>query len=112
MVKSNSNVYQYTTMSDDLTYSGTVTIPTVSIPTYTFNNNIIDAGTITTDTDLTIRRDGKPSLKVAETLETILERMLILQPNFEKMEQYPALKEAYDNYKLVEALIANDSDKK
>jgi hypothetical protein len=99
-------------MSDDLTYSGTVTIPTVSIPTYTFNNNIIDAGTITTDTDLTIRRDGKPSLKVAETLETILERMLILQPNFEKMEQYPALKEAYDNYKLVEALIANDSDKK
>jgi hypothetical protein len=38
--------------------------------------------------------------------------MLILQPNFEKMEQYPALKEAYDNYKLVEALIANDSDKK
>jgi hypothetical protein len=117
MVKSNSNVYQYTTMSDDLTYSGTVTIPTVSIPTvsiptYTFDNNIIDAGSLSTGSDLTIRRDGKPSIKVAETLETILDRMLILQPNFEKMEQYPALKQAYDNYKMIEALIANDSDKK
>lgn len=99
-------------MSDDLTYSGTVTIPTVSNPAYTFRNNIIDAGSLTTGTDLTIHRDGKPPLKVAETLETILDRMLILQPNFEKMEQYPALKAAYDNYKMIEALIANDSDKK
>jgi hypothetical protein len=114
MAKSNNNQYQYqyTTMSDDLTYSGTVTIPTVSIPTYTFDNNIIDAGILSTGSDLTICRDGKPPLKVAETLETILERMLILQPNFEKMEQYPALKAAYDNYKMIEALIANDSDKK
>ena len=113
MTKSNSNVYQYTTMSDDLTYSGTVTIPTVSIPTYTFNNNITDAGKIlSTGSDLTILRDGKNPIKVAETLETILERMLILQPNFEKMEQYPALKAAYDNYKMIEALIVNDSDKK
>lgn len=103
-------------MSDDLTYSGpsgTVTIPTISIPAYTtYTNQIIDAGSLSTGSDLTIHRDGKPPLKVAETLETILDRMLILQPNFEKMEQYPALKAAYDNYKMIEALIANDSDKK
>lgn len=111
MTKSNSNQYQCPNTSA-VDYVGTVTIPTVSIPAYTFSNNIIDAGSLTTGTDLTIQRDGKPTFKVAETLETILERMLILQPNFEKMEQYPALKAAYDNYKMIEALIANDSDKK
>lgn len=42
---------------------------------------------------------------VAETLQVVKERLLILTPDFEKMEKYPALKIAYDNYKMVEAML-------
>ena len=61
--------------------------------------------------DLTINRPGKSPIKVAETLDMILEQLLILQPNFEQMEKYPALKAAYDNYKLMEALCKEDNTK-
>lgn len=61
--------------------------------------------------DITLRRPGKPPLKVAETLECIMARLAILEPDFDKMEKYPALKEAYDNYKIIEGmLLNNDSD--
>jgi hypothetical protein len=36
------------------------------------------------------------------------ERLLILTPAFEKHEKYAALKKAYDNYKMIEALIQED----
>lgn len=79
----------------------TTTIPSISI---------VDSNILTDD--LIISRAQKPPLKVAETLDTIMERLLILQPDLEKTEKYPALKEAYDNYKMIEALIANDENKK
>jgi len=49
--------------------------------------------------------------EMATLMETLKERLLMLTPNFEKMEQYPALKEAYDHYKLIEALCREDSTK-
>ena len=50
--------------------------------------------------------------EMASVVETLKERMLILTPDFEKHERYPALKEAYDNYKALEALLSHtDSDK-
>jgi len=61
--------------------------------------------------DLVISRPNKEPIKVAETLEKIMERLAILQPNFEHMEQFPALKAAYDNYKLIEALCHEDETK-
>ena len=82
----------------------------VLAPSYSYSN--ISNPTVTVNNDLIIHRDGKESIKVCETLDVIMERLCILQPNFEKMEQYPALKAAYDNYKMVEALIANDENKK
>lgn len=42
---------------------------------------------------------------LAETVETLKERLLILTPQFEQHERYPALKTAYDNYKLIERMI-------
>jgi hypothetical protein len=60
--------------------------------------------------DLTINRPGKVPVKVAETLDLILEQLLILQPNFQQMEKYPALKAAYDNYKLIAALTSEEND--
>lgn len=47
--------------------------------------------------------------KVAETLEIVRERLLILVPAFEKHEKYPALKKAYEHYKLIEKIIQEES---
>jgi hypothetical protein len=49
--------------------------------------------------------------EMARMMDTLKERMLILTPAFEKHEQYPALKEAYEHYKLIEALCREDSTK-
>jgi hypothetical protein len=49
--------------------------------------------------------------EMARMMYTLKERMLILTPAFEKHEQYPALKEAYDHYKLIEALCREEETK-
>ena len=61
-----------------------------------------------TSSDFVIKRPGKPSINVAETLECIMARLAILEPDFDKMEHYPALKEAYDNYKIIEGMLMNN----
>jgi len=60
--------------------------------------------------EIVIKRDGKPDILVGETLEAILDRLAMLSPDFEKMEKYPALREAYENYRLIEAMIAAGED--
>lgn len=60
------------------------------------------------ESDVYINRNGK-QIPVAKTLEYLMERLCIIEPSFEQMEKYPALKAAYDNYKLIEALIKNDN---
>jgi hypothetical protein len=50
-------------------------------------------------------------MNVGELIEfmTIMkERLLILTPNFEKHEKYPALKELYEQYLVVDRLINED----
>jgi hypothetical protein len=49
--------------------------------------------------DLTV---GGVSFK--ETIESINKRLAILQPNPEKLEQFEALRKAYEHYKTMEAL--------
>ena len=44
-------------------------------------------------------------INVTTTLEVLQKRFLILEEDFKKHEKYPALKEAYEQYKLIEALI-------
>jgi hypothetical protein len=46
--------------------------------------------------------------ELAEMMKIMKERFLILTPLFEKHEKYAALKKAYDNYKMIEALIQED----
>lgn len=94
----------------------TYTIPTTSIydpsplTVTTIDNGTLWNGPISANTDISIQRPNGSTIKVAETLEKIMERLCILEPDFEKMEKYPALKEAYDNYKLIEAMVAGDRD--
>ena len=46
--------------------------------------------------------------ELAEMMKIMKERLLILIPAFEKHEKYAALKKAYDNYKMIEALIQEE----
>ena len=48
--------------------------------------------------------------EVIDFMEIMKRRMLILEPNFQKHELFPALKEAYENYMVLERLM-NDSHK-
>lgn len=48
--------------------------------------------------------------ELIETVKTLQERLLILAPMFEKHEKYPALKAAYDHYKIIEKMIADGDD--
>jgi hypothetical protein len=69
--------------------------------------------------DSTIKLNGsKPTIEtekssidideLAEILNIVKQRLLILTPAFEKHEQYPALKQAWEHYKIVEKLILSD----
>jgi hypothetical protein len=46
--------------------------------------------------------------EIIDMMKIMKERLLILTPLFEKHEKYAALKKAYDNYKMIEALIQED----
>ncbi len=43
-------------------------------------------------------------------LDKMNSRLLILQPDLEKLEKYAALKAAYEQYTLLEAMIGNHCD--
>jgi hypothetical protein len=48
---------------------------------------------------------------ISELLEKIQERLAILVPDPKRLEKYEALKQAYDNYKLLEALCVDETNK-
>ena len=88
------NVSSYGTGATGATGTYTINVAS-SWPSYT----------TTVDNDLVVKRPGKNDLHVAKTLEALMERLAVIEPNFELMEKYPALREAYDNYKVMEALL-------
>ncbi len=55
--------------------------------------------------------DGE-SIDVGEFIKSIGERLCVLQPNLEAHEHYPALKDAYEKYKMLEKLLVNSDVKK
>jgi hypothetical protein len=52
--------------------------------------------------------DNGREISLAETLNKINERLAIIEPDFEKMERFPALRKAYEHYKTIEAMIQDD----
>jgi len=56
--------------------------------------------------------EGKNEINVTHVMKTLQERLLVLQPNFEAMEEYAALKDAYDQYKMLEKLLMDNNVKK
>ena len=49
--------------------------------------------------------------EMAEMMNTLKQRLLILTPNFEQHEKYPALKDLYDQYKVMEAMLKEEDNK-
>ena len=49
-----------------------------------------------------------PVLDLHDRITKIEKRLLILEPNFELHDKYPSLKEAYEQYKIIERLITDE----
>lgn len=75
------------------------TVGNANSSTFSFTKDL-SANTISTDKH-TIDID-----ELAEMMETLKKRLLILAPNFEKHEKYPMLKQMYDEYKAMETLLS------
>jgi len=89
------------TSSSPYLYSTATTWGTIS--------SITTAGTNTPSLECTGDANFQGDLKVkgvsiAKALDDINRRLAILVPDPEKLEQFEALKKAYDHYKLMEAL--------
>ena len=83
--------------------------PPATPMTWSSNNNftltnpsMIKTATSVTAEDVVIVRPGRTPLQVGKTLDTIMDRLCIIEPSFQLMDKYPALKEAYDAYKIIE----------
>lgn len=65
------------------------------------------SSTFNIDTNKDIRCDGEIYLKnkpLSEVLDKIENRLAILVPDPEKLEKFEALRKAYEQYKIIEAL--------
>lgn len=49
--------------------------------------------------------------EIIDFMDIMKRRMLIVTEEFEKLENYPMLKEAYEHYKLIERLCCGDEKK-
>lgn len=91
--------------------SNTINIPSVTnIPTINVDNgsNIYPStmtGSITDSIQRDIECDTINGVDITEFILSVSKRLLLLEDDFKKHGQYPALKEAYDRYKTIEALI-------
>lgn len=50
-------------------------------------------------------------IKLRDRISRIEQRLLILEPNTELQEKFPALQEAYDHYKVIEKLVNQNKQK-
>jgi hypothetical protein len=98
--------------------SGTMNIPSISTGSWSMSQNLSNVSMSTSILSIMAEGDGDAMIKtkkntinldeMASMMETVKERLLILTPNFELHEKYPALKEAYEHYKVLEAMMAAD----
>lgn len=91
------------------------TINTSPSPTYTFSAPSINTITGSSSAGLHVTSDAEfegdikwKGRSLGTMLETIEERLSILQPDPAKLEKFEALKKAYDHYKLMEKLCHDD----
>lgn len=122
-----SNIDWTTTPLQASSLPSTVTLTGAqgSIGGYTFSSSTSPWGTLNTASvnpvsvnihekgiDLAANADIKIGGRSLSTfMETLEERLAILQPDPEKLEKFAALKAAYEHYKLLEALCSGSLPK-
>lgn len=75
--------------------------------TWSFKGNGRNAGYIAPDYLVEVVDN---QAKLVKTLEKIEARLAILEPDSKKMKRFPALKAAYEQYKITEGLTYSDKD--
>ena len=93
---------------------GQITLNTSLSPNFTNISPItfanVNAGNTFVDSKLTINHNGQ-RIDVGEAITMLMDRLCIIEPSLHLHEKYPALKEAYDAYKAIEAMCkAGDTD--
>ena len=69
----------------------------------------VSAGSTHFDSQLVINHKGE-KINVGEAITMIMDRLCIIEPSLHLHEKYPALKEAYDAYKAIEAMCKAGDD--
>ena len=93
---------------DNYTYIGNSTV--------SINNNVKQFSFPTQTSDLTLTRDDLLFTKNGQTkglfemISKIEERLSILVPDPAKLKQFEALKQAYENYKTLEAICFTNNE--
>lgn len=92
--------------------TGNLTIGTGYVPPNYINTgitgsaypNVYPNGNVILDnTALLITHNGK-TINVGQAITMLMDRLCFIEPSFHLHEKYPALKEAYDAYKAIEAM--------
>lgn len=119
-IGSSNNATSYTITSSGTGYSGGSTIAvggggggSGGIANTNFISNSIGNGNSTfsyTYPSMTVNKLTVDGIDISNFMQNIASRLAILEePNPEKLEQFNALKKAYDHYKLLEKLFNDDS---
>lgn len=115
---SSSNIDWTTTPLQASSLPSTITLTGAqgSIGGYSFTSSASAGSWGTVSTSVNISQDGIDLKEGADIkiggrslvkfMETLEERLAILQPDPEKLEKFAALKAAYEHYKLLEALCS------
>jgi hypothetical protein len=84
-----------------------LTAPTITIgDNFSMNTN----NSLEVDGNITCKDKDGNVINVGDTLSAIKDRLAILQPDPKKLEQWEALREAYEHYKSLEALIGQEEN--
>lgn len=96
--------------SNTFNWSNLTSAATIQPSNYsTVGSGMLSGGTYSPNPDLYVNGDIKiKGVSLKDTLDTINERLLILQPDPAKLEKYEALRIAYEHYKLMEKLINDE----
>ena len=111
-----NGTYDSTNMAIDL---GSISIGTVGNSGAFLTSGSMNSGStwtigsqpnisITNEDSKSYIKTGKSKIDIdelADMMDTLKKRLLILTPNFEMHEKYPMLKEMYDEYKAMEKLL-------
>lgn len=88
---------------------GQVLVSNGTLSSYSFTSPP-NSGTVILNDVMLTGSEGQ-QVKVGEVVDfmrEIKDRLLILTPNFEKHEKFPALKELYDQYRVMEKLMKEE----